>query len=263
MLRTVRLAAAAVVAVALVSSCRPEGVRLGFRPRPGAQYTYRVEVHAEVVTRIGDAEPRRRVDDDVIEARHNVLSSGSRSARVEVRLRGEGVAPRTFVVRLDRAAQLAEVEAIEGLPASALGTLGLSEIFPAAAGAPPDRVLAPGDRWHIDEPVVLPGATRSRLRGEGRLVGLGVVDGREVARVDSTFRLPVERTSDEAQGRIVLRGEQVVTSKFTSGVLDGAVEKVETETRGTFRLSLMPKGSTAAVPGELTLIVRSVTRRVR
>jgi hypothetical protein len=244
-------------------ACRPSGVRLAYRPQPGSRYSYRVEVHAEVVTRIGDTAPRRRVDDDVLLADHAVLSAEARSSTVRIRLRGPGVGTRTFEVRLDRAAQLAEVQRIEGLPASALGGLGLSEIFPAAAGAPPDRLLSPGERWQLDEPVVLPGASRSRLRGEGRLVELGVIDGREVAQVDTTFRLPVQQTTDEAQGRIVLQGEQVVHARSTSGLADGAVESAETETRGRFTLQLLPRDGGAAVPGELEIVVRSVTRRVR
>lgn len=247
----------------LVGACRPDGVHLGFRPAPGAHYSYRVEVHAEVTTRIGaDGQTQRRVDDDVLFADHAVLSAGGRSSRVEVRLHGPGQPSRTFVVSLDRFAQLAEVQTIEGLPASALGTLGLSEIFPAAAGAPPDRLLSPGERWRIDEPVALPGASPSRLQGEGRLVELGVVAGREVARVDSTFRLPVARSSEESQGRIVLNGEQVVHSRSLSGVADGAVEEVRTDTRATYTLQLLPRGSDSSVPGELIVVVRSVTKRL-
>jgi len=252
------------LAAALVAgACRPDGVRLAFRPRRGAHYSYRVEVHAEVVTRIGDEPAQRRVDDDVLFADHAVLEAGAHNSRVQVLLRGKDQPTRTFVVRLDRAAQLAEVQTIEGLPASALGTLGLSEIFPAAAGAPPDRLLSPGERWRIDEPVALPGAARSRLKGEGRLVELGVVGGRHVARVDNTFRLPVQRTGDEEQGRIVLSGDETVHSVSTSDVADGAVEQVETETTGTFQLTLIPTGSTGpGVPGQLDVVVRSVTKRL-
>ena len=259
------VAALVLALVPLLSACRPDGVRLAFRPATGAQYAYRVEVHAEVVTRIGDTEERRRVDDDVLFADHAVLAGSGRSSRVQVRLRGEGEGQptRTFVVSLDRAAQLAEVQRIEGLPASALGTLGLSEIFPAAAGAPPDRRLSPGDRWEVDEPVTLPGTKPARLRGEGRLVELGVVDGRDVARIDTSYRLPVQRTSDEEQGRIVLEGEQVVRALTTSSVDDGAVESAETETTGRFTLRLLPTGGGAAVPGVLEIVVRSVTTRLR
>jgi hypothetical protein len=263
--RPLRLAVVIVAAAGLLSACQPAGVELGFRPKPGSHYAYRVEVEAEVVTRIGDTARRRRVDHDILFADHSVLSAGPRSSRVEVRLRGDDQPTRTFVVRLDRAAQLAEVQRIEGLPASALGTLGLSEIFPAAAGAPPDRMLALGDRWRIDEPLTLPGSSQSRLVGEGRLLELGVVDGREVARVESTFRLPVQRSSDEPQGRLLLDGTQTVRSRSTTAVADGAVEKVETETRGTFRLTLLPKDDPTGtgVPGELEIVVRSVTRRLR
>lgn len=255
--------AAGALALALLAGCRPDGVRLAFRPADGATYAYRVEVHAEVVTRIGDTPERRRVHDDVLFADHAVQSTTGRSSRVQVRLRGEGQPARTFEVSLDRAAQLAEVQRIEGLPASALGTLGLSEIFPAAAGAPPDRRLSPGDRWDVDEPVTLPGASPARLRGEGRLVELGVVDGRDVARLDTTYRLPIQRVSDEDQGRIVLEGEQVVHALTTSSVDDGSVVSAQTETKGRFTLRLLPREGGAGVPGELEIVVRSVTTRVR
>lgn len=247
------------VMVLATSACKADGVRLAYRPAAGSQYKYRIEVHAEVVTRIGDTPARRRVDDNVFFADHSVLAAG----RVRVQLRGSSEPTRTFEVRLDRAGLLAEVERIEGLPASALGTLGLSEIFPAAAGAPPDRLLSPGERWSVDDPVSLPGAAASRLRGEGRLVELGVVDGRDVARLDTRYVLPVERMSEEAQGQIVLRGEQVVRALSTSGVVDGAVVSASTETRGRFTLQLLPRDGGAAVPGELEILVRSVTKRTR
>src|SRR5437588_271995 len=104
---------------------------------------------------------------------------------------------RTFVVRVDRAAQLAEVRSVEGVPASALGGLGLAEIFPAAAGAPPDRRLSPGDRWTLDQPVAVSGSGPARLTGSGRLTELGVVSGRKVATTSSAYRLPVATTTTE------------------------------------------------------------------
>lgn len=255
-------AVAAVAALAL-GACQPRGVRLSYRPQVGDMSTYRVEVHAEVTTTIAGTAPRRTVDNQVLIARHAVLSGGAGGSSVQVRLTGEGEAPRTFVVRLDRAGHLAEVQRVEGLPASALGPLGLSEIFPAAAGVPPDRLLGPGSRWRLDEPVALPGESRSRLQGTGRLVELGVVDGYKVARVRSEFRLPVRRTSDEAQGRILIDGDQVVESKTVSRVDDGSVQSVETTTTGQFRLTLTPNGSPGAtVPGQVQVVVRSVTTRV-
>src|SRR5204862_2326468 len=109
-------------------------------------------------------------------ARQQVLDARGGTTRVEVQLSRDGIGARAFVMRFDRAAQLTAVESVEGIPAEALGNLGLAEIFPAAAGAPPDRRLRPGDRWPIDDHVQLPGMTApARLTGEGSLVELGVV----------------------------------------------------------------------------------------
>src|SRR5688500_16448207 len=182
---------AALLLVVLVtptlSGCRDGTVRVSFRPEVGAEYTYRVRVAADIVTRIGDQPVRHTTDEDVFTARHKVLDAGAAGSRVEVRLEAEGQETRTFEVRLDRVGRLAEVQRIEGIPADVLGGLGLSEIFPAAAGELPDRPLAPGDRWTIDED------------GTGRLTRLGVVDGRRRATVESDYTQPVARTTDDGE----------------------------------------------------------------
>jgi hypothetical protein len=183
---------------------------------------------------------------------------------VRVQLSGPNLGARTFVVRLDRAGQLAEVQRIEDLPAQALGSIGLTEIFPAAAGAPPAAPLSPGERWVVDEPVSLPGQPRTRLRGSGRLTELGVVDGEEVATIDSTFRLAVQGTTELEQGSFALDGSQSTTATATHRLADGAVEEVRAVTRGRYRLTLLPPAGTSgpAVPGTLTVLVRSHTIRV-
>jgi hypothetical protein len=261
----VRRLAAAVLAVALVGACDPDTVRIVFRPDEGAHYVYRVEVESVTVIDLEGSSSRRIADKFVLQADHAVLAVGTDDSRVRVRLTGsEAVGPRTFVVRLDRAGQLAEVQRIENLPAEAFGNLGLSEIFPAAAGAPPARPLSPGERWEIDEPVDLPGQPRSRLRGAGRLSELGVVDGEEVARVESTVRLPVKGTTELGGGSFALDGSQTTTSTATHRLVDGAVQEVRAVTHGRYQLTLLPPPGQAgpAVPGMLTLEVRSRTRRV-
>lgn len=252
-------------ALALIgTACREDTVRLSYQPRPGDRYSYRVEVQAEAVTTVGDEAPRRTQNTNVFESEQSVLDAGPSGTRVQVRLRELGGLPRNFVVRLDRAAQLAEVQSIEGLPASALGGLGLSEIFPAAAGAPPDQPLSPGSRWAIDEPVQLASPEQSRLAGEGRLAKLGVVDGREVATVVSTYRLPVQRTAVERRSRLELSGSQDTNASTTYDLKDGSVVSVEARTNGTYGVMLLPPDGTPGtpIPGKLTVEVRSVTRRV-
>jgi hypothetical protein len=238
-------------------------VRIAFRPAGGAHYAYRVTVRASTVTKVGDEPTERSSEKQVLRAEQAVLSVGASGSRVQVRLSGDGGAAREFVVRLDRAAQLAEVQRVEGLPASVLGDLGLSEIFPAAAGAPPDRPLAPGDHWKIDEPVTLPGLSPSRLAGDGRLEALGVVDHRKVATTEITFRLPVQRSLDAPNARIVLSGTQVTTTTATRALLDGAVQEAHAVTTGDFDMTLLPPGGgDPALHGTLRLRVVSTTMRL-
>jgi hypothetical protein len=248
----------------LVAGCRSDSVRIGFRPEPGNRYVYRITVHAETVTTLGGQPERRAEADDVLEAHHAVLATGRDGSSVRVRLRQEGAADVTFVVRLDRAARLARVEQVEGLPSPALGELGLSEIFPPAAGAPPDRPLAPGESWGIDEPVTVGTAEAARLTGRGRLTELGVVDGRDVARVEATYRLPVRRTTGASSGRVLLDGAQDTTTKGTYAIEDGAVVSATATTRGSYRLTLFPPEGTAGAPltGTLVVELRSRTSRV-
>lgn len=261
-----RLACALVVSLVVslaAVGCAEDTVRLSFRPPPGQQAAYRITVRAVTVTDIEGQEPRRTVSDTVLHARHRVLESGPDGGRVEVRLRAADGPATTFVVEVDRAAQLTEVQTVETLPAGALGDLGLSEIFPAAAAAPPDRPLAPGAQWSIDEPVRV-GAAPSRLAGEGRLVRLQVADGRSLAHVASDYRLPVQRTAEETGGRVELTGSQATTATVAYDVDDGAVHSARARTSGRYQVRLLPPpGVTGApVPGSLVVDVDSTTRRV-
>ena len=261
-----RLAGAVLAAVTLVlaAGCEKGTVNLAFQARPGDRYAYRVEVEAEAVAKVGDEAPRRTHSTNVFHAEHAVMDAGPSGSRVEVRLSEQGGLPRTFVVRLDRAANLAEVQSIEGLPASALGGLGLSEIFPAAAVAPPDRPLSPGSRWSIDEPVQLATPSPSRLVGRGRLAKLGVMDGHHVATVESDYQLPVRRTAQERRSQLELTGSQGTEASTTYDLDDGSVVSVDARTSGTYEIMLLPPQGVPGepIPGTLEVQVRSITRRL-
>jgi hypothetical protein len=251
----------------LATGCRSESVRVTFRPAEGARYEYEVRVRSESLVEVDGRAPRRSTEEVVLAADHTVLASGAGGSQVQVRLQdvGGSPAPRTFVVRLDRAAQLFRIERVEGLPADVLGELGLSEIFPAAAGAAPDRPLAPGERWKVDEPLELPGLAPTRLQGYGRVAELGIVRDRHVAVVQTVTELPVRRTTMTADGAIDLRGAQTTRSAATHALADGAVEEADSRTRAEFRLELRPPSGdvSVAVRGRIVMDVRSVTRRVR
>lgn len=260
------MVALALAALAGIAGCDGDGtVALAFRPDEGDELAYRTTVESTTSTDVPCQPARRRTDRATLAATHRVLEVGDDGVRVEVALSRTGVGTRTVVVRFDRAAQLTAVEEVEGIPAAALGELGLSEVFPAAAGAPPDRPLAPGDRWTVDDEVRLDAdGPPTRLRGEGRLVELGVEDGQETATVDTTTTLAVSTTTASAAGTRSLDGEQVSNVVATYDLADGALRRAESVTTGRFELVLGPPPGGAGDPcvGTLDVEVRSRVSRV-
>jgi hypothetical protein len=247
----------------VLAACRADTVEVAFRPRVGAHYRYQVDVTKVRTIQLGSDAPQRTVDDASLEADETVLASGPEGIRVQVELRRAGSSPRLFVVLFDRAAQLTAVESIEGLPASILEPFGLSEIFPAAAGAPPARPLAAGEQWTIDDHLTLAGSAPARLRGSGRLVSFGVVGGRNVASIRSSTRLPVSTQSTLQGGQLMLHGIERTVSDATRELVDGAVEEASSTTGGSYQVTLAPGGEGTPVAGTLTIEVRSKTKRLR
>jgi hypothetical protein len=265
--RIVRRPLIALVAVATVAlgGCRDDHVTIAYHPAPGSTFDYTVHVESSTVTVLPDrsSDPVKPAPADLT-ARQRVLDSDGATTRVEVTLGREGIGSRTFVMRFDRAAQLTAVESVEGIPAGALGSLGLSEIFPAAAGAPPDRPLRPGDRWTIDDKVQLAGMSApARLTGVGHLVRLGVVDGHDTATVESSTTLPLTATSESEGSVQTLTGTQTTTITVVYDLASGAVRHSTATTKGSFALTLAPPPGQAGSPieGTLTVEVRSEIRR--
>ena len=248
----------------LLSACAPGTVQIAFSPEEGATYGYEIEVESSTTTLVEGQDPSHSSNSFTLEARHEVGRTDSDGTEVRVRLRSGGNEPRQLLVRLDRAAQLTEVIQVEGLPAEVLGELGLSEIFPAAVGAPPVGPLRPGATWQVDEPVQIPGSPRTRLMGTGRLEALDVMDGREVAVVRSSYSLPISRTSDGSTSSQTIEGTQTTRSRTTYDLADGSVVASQAASVGRFILELRPPGENLGpqLSGSLEVRVSSVTRRV-
>lgn len=248
----------------LLTGCRDDHVTVAYRPAAGATFTYDIHVVSATTTSLPNRTVTRRPDVADLTASQRVLDAQGDATRVEVTLTREGIGARTFVMRFDRAAQLIAVESVEGIPAEALGTLGLSEIFPAAAGAPPDRPLRPGDRWTIDDQVQLAGMDApARLQGSGRLVELRVVDGHETATITSQTTLPLTSTAASPDGVQTLTGTQSTTITVVYDLTTGSVRRSTAETTGRFALTLGPPAGQAGTPisGSLDVEVRSEIRR--
>ena len=255
------------MAILLASSCRDDHVKIVFDPEPGTVLAYDIHVVSSSTTLLvgqkPDTSPAAPAD---LTARQRVLDANDGTTRVEVDLSRAGIGTRTFIMRFDRAAQLTAVESVEGIPAEALGSLGLSEIFPASAGAPPDRPLRPGDRWDIDDRVQLAGMDApAHLVGTGHLVELGVIDGHDTATVSSTTTLPLTATSSTPKGVQRLSGTQSTTITVVYDLANGAVRHSSAETTGRFDVVLSPPSGQPGTPitGTLTVDVKSEISRAR
>ncbi len=215
-------------------------------------------------TWLGDAAPERSVDDVVLESRDTVLESGPDAVRVRVELKRAGSPDRRFVVRFDRGGQLAGVEAVDGLPPNVLGPAGFPEFLPAAATAPPDRALAPGEKWEIDVVHTSAGAAPVRLEGTGKLEKVTTSGGRKAASIKAETSVPLSSSTRLGEATVSLDGTETTESTATRALADGALEEASSVTKGTFRLSLSPKPGQQVEPvmGTMSVEIRSQTRRL-
>jgi hypothetical protein len=260
------LAVLAVVAVggAALPACAEGTVRVAFRPRVDARYSYRVEVRTRSTLRLEGREPDSKDTTANLIVDQTVLSTGPDGSVVEVRLRTTAEDERRVLVQLDRAAQLVGLEPVTGPGQEPIIDFGVAEVFPAAVGAPPDRPLRPGERWEVDSPVTLPASIPSRLVGDGRLTGVGVVAGKKAATVTTASTLPVVRRTATAEGNeAVLEGTQRTTTTASHALGDGAIQASRSTTRASYDLRLLPPPGVGGDPvrGTLDLEVRSSTKR--
>lgn len=261
----------ALVGAGGITACRDDTVRVTFRPAVGGVYRYEVSVRSHSEVRIPGETPEIRDERVVLQSEHTVLDAGPEGVRVRVILGDASGSVRTFVVVFDRAAQLESVEtddagAGESDAAGSASAFGISEIFPAAAGAPPDHRLSPGERWVIDDLVEVPGAVgQAQLVGEGRLAELGIADGEEVARLVTSSVLRLRSAQQDLGGEtVLLDGEQTTEQRSTHDLADGAVRSASSTTAGAFALEIRPPFGELRAPvrGTLTVTVTSKTERL-
>jgi hypothetical protein len=253
----------ALAAGTLTACSKGESVHVGFRPEAGATYRYEIKVQSVTVTVLGDDAPERAVDDVTLESTDTVLSAAPEEVRVQVQLRRAGSPDRMFNVRFDRAAQLAGVDAVDGLPPEVLGPAGLPEFLPAAVTAPPDKALSPGEKWKIDATPTLAGAQPVRLEGTGRLVKVTSAGGRKVASIKAETRVPLSSTSRVGDATLTISGTETTESTASRALADGVVEDASSVTRGTYQLVLSPApGAGIPLTGSMTVEIRSQTRRL-
>ncbi len=275
---------ATLVGLVFLSGCDEDTVRLTFRPTVGMTSTYRITVETDTTIQIGNEAPREGHDKVVLVTQHTILGpqplgpdakakeKSDENVRVKVVVKESEKADRTFIVRFDRSGHPVAVESESPTNPDASGTtsLGLPEIFPAAMGAPPNRLLRSGDTWDLRRSITLPGSAHpADINIKGRLVELGVVDTKDVARVSSTATLNLQTTRSAANGllpagKVQLDGTQTTYYEATHFLDNGSVRSAASTTIGDYQLLISPPKPVGGNPASGTMKVRieSETERI-
>lgn len=247
------LALAAATALA-VSACRSGTVSVAYAPRVGDTYDYRYEIEATVTRSVEGATPVVTHLDTELVAHEVVRAVTSDGARIRLELTGEGGAPRTVVAIVDRAGSLEGVELVEGLGDALSGLADEDALVPTHLAGPPDRPLAPGDRWTLRE---------GDLRGEGRLDRLGVVDGSDVAVVHTSASEDLSRSVRAGASDTEVTGRVRSGSVTSYDLDDGAIRRSRSWSSGSVVAELAPPNGVEAEPVRATLRFEVAVRVTR
>jgi hypothetical protein len=227
----------AVAALGVLFGCRPATVSVGFTPAIGDRYSYRYEIHATITREVQGQLPEVVHLDTELSARQEVRAITKGGARIRLVLTRDGGVPRTAVVLVDRAGSLEGIELVEGLDAEAFGVAGDDTLGPTHLTGPPNRPLAPGDRWTIRE------ATR---HGSGRLDRLGVVDGEDVAVVATSITDDVDEAGRAGTSTTHVTGALRTTATTSYDLRGGAIRRSRSHSRGRLDARLAPPAGVTA-----------------
>jgi hypothetical protein len=244
----------AVVAPLLLLGCRPATVSVAYTPEVGDRYEYRYEIDATVTRALeGQAPEVVQVDTELV-AVQEVQARTRSGTRIDLELTREGGVPRTAVVLVDRAGSLEGVELVDDLDAAVFGVASGDSLIPTHLGGPPDRPLAPGDRWTVSD---------GARRGTGRLDRVGVVDDEHVAVVTTSATEELDRSLTAAESATRVRGA-LRSGATTSYDLDGgAIRRSASWSRGELQAELAPPPGVDAEPVRATITYEVSVRVTR
>jgi hypothetical protein len=246
----------AVLAPLGLLGCQPATVSVGFTPQVGDRYEYRYEIDATVTRALEGQEPEVVQVDTELVAVQEVQARTRSGARIRLELTREGGVPRSAVVLVDRAGSLEGVELVDDLDAAVFGVAGGDSLVPTHLDGPPDRPLAPGDRWTVSD---------GPRRGTGRLDRLGVIDGEDVAVVTTSATEDLARSLTAAESATRVRGTLRSGATTSYDLVDGAIRRSRSWSRGSLEAELAPPAGVDAdaVRATIGYDVSVVVTRVR
>jgi hypothetical protein len=234
-----RLAVGALVAALVgIGACRAGTVRIEPDPQTGDRARYQYEIEATITRSLDDGKPTTTTIRTELIADQEVVALTDDGVEAEVTLRRDGAAPRTARVALDRTGAIHGIELVEGLTSDTLGLAQLGALLPPMS-APPAGPLALGARWSISE---------GQLEGEGRLARLGVVDGADVAVVDTTLTEAIDEAVAAGTSAVTLLGDLRAESTASYDIADGSIRRSSATSRGEVRARIEPPTGVDAAP---------------
>ena len=187
-------ALAAGVIPLLLAACRSDTVSVAYAPEIGDSYEYRYDIEATVTRTVEGEEPNVVEVDTVLLAEQDVQAQSRTGTRIRLELIREGGVARTAVVLVDRAGSLEGVELVDDLDAAVFGVADAGSLVPTNLGAPPDRPLAPGDRWTVSDVPLASTSTSAGSSARARAT-TSATTGRHAAAAGCSPRTPSRRHS--------------------------------------------------------------------
>lgn len=227
-----------VAALVAVGACQPGTVRIDGHPSVGERSRYRYEIEATITRAIEGGAPTTSKVSTTLLADQKVTAVTRSGIQADVTLRRDGAATRTARVLLNRSGAIRSIELVAGLESADVGLSQLGSLLPPAV-TPPTRALAPGARWTIDE---------DDLRGTGRLMRLGVVDGADVAVVETSLSERIHDDVTSGTSRATLTGTLRTLSTAAYDLGDGSTRHSTARSSGTVRARIEPPAGIQAQP---------------
>lgn len=240
-----RLAAAAVLLGGLLagSACRPGTVTVAPRVEVGDRARYRYEIDATITSALEGDEPTTTEIATELLADQEVVAITEDGAQAQVTLRRDGDAPREAQVLLDRSGAIQSIELVEGLTSGGLGLAELGSLLPPST-LPPTSPLAPGARWKISE---------GGLEGRGRLDRVGIIDGEEVAVVETSLVEAMQEAVVAGASEATLDGQLRSGGTAAYDVADGSVRRSSARSHGEVSARIQPPAGVDAEPVDATI----------
>jgi hypothetical protein len=245
------------VVLGVLSACRPETVELVYRFDADKQLTYRLEAHGDSRWDLGD--PGSGSYEATFVVTESVVSVEEDGAVVEVvmepqRVEGRGLLPpesetHSFTLRLGDRGERLEVVEIDGAPATGFSQDETAVINTYRPLLPLEPVKLQ-QTWPAEQQVQLE-SSFEQLNLRGRLDGLGLEDGAEVAELSFSGEGPLTRTAQIEQGTAEFTGSSTVEGAAVLDIEQGFLKRAVSTTVSDFEVRVTPQAEEVPIRGTL------------